>query len=127
MLGKKIKSLRLELRLTQPQLAKALEVDKSIISYWENDKCEPKASYIARISKFFDVSTDYLLGLENEFGGKVDTSAPKAKIEKTKEQALFDQLHPTLRPMALGYLEGLLSQSVLMPNSATEIIKKKRG
>lgn len=62
-LGEKIKSLRLEKELTQVELAQALGVSKGIISIWENNINEPKATYIKRLALFFGVSADYLLGI----------------------------------------------------------------
>ena len=62
-LGEKIKSLRLEKDLTQTELAQELGVSKGIISIWENNINEPKATYIQRIALFFGVSADYLLGI----------------------------------------------------------------
>ena len=61
----RILDLRHERDLTQPQLAQALSVSKCIISKWENDLMEPKATYIVRLCKFFNVSADYLLGLQD--------------------------------------------------------------
>lgn len=63
-IGKIIKYLRLEKSLTQLQLAKEIEVSQKAIDYWERDVNEPKASYIVKLAKFFNVSTDFLLGLE---------------------------------------------------------------
>ena len=53
-LGEKLKQLRLEKNLTQKQLADRLGVAISAISSYESDTRCPT----------FDVSTDYLLGLE---------------------------------------------------------------
>lgn len=69
-LGSTIRDLRKERGITQPQLAKALNVSNGIISIWENNINEPKATYIKKLALFFDVSTDYLLGLEDESGAK---------------------------------------------------------
>ena len=62
-LGETIKSLRLEKGLTQPQLAKLVGVSSGMISIWENNINEPKASYIRALSLSLEVSADYLLGL----------------------------------------------------------------
>ncbi len=62
----RLKSLRLERGLGQVQLAKKLGVGKSIISLWELGKCEPTLSNLVAIASVFDVSTDYLVGLEND-------------------------------------------------------------
>lgn len=57
--------------MSQRELGKRIGVDFSAISYWETCKSEPKASYIIRLSLFFNVTSDYLLGLEDEFGNKI--------------------------------------------------------
>lgn len=63
--GERLKNLRLENNLGQIQLAKELDVGKSIISLWEQGKCEPTLSKLVVIAKFFGVSIDYLAGLED--------------------------------------------------------------
>lgn len=65
-LGARIRALRLGLGITQPQLAEMVGVSKAVISFWENDVNEPKASYIKILAKCLNVSTDYLLGLESD-------------------------------------------------------------
>lgn len=62
--GEKLKELRLERGLGQVALAKELDVGKSVISLWELNKCEPTLSKLIAIAKFFDVSIDWLAGLE---------------------------------------------------------------
>lgn len=49
----------------QVALADALKVGKSVISLWELGKCEPKLSSLVAMAKFFDVTIDYLAGLED--------------------------------------------------------------
>lgn len=60
-----IKTLRIEAKLTQIQLAKTLGLSQRKISYLENGTIEPSIDTIIQFAKFFDVSTDYLLGLED--------------------------------------------------------------
>ena len=48
----------------QVKLALDLGVSKGIISLWENEKREPTMSYLIALAKYFDVSIDYLVGLE---------------------------------------------------------------
>lgn len=69
-LGDRIKQLRFQKNLTVEQLAKQIGVAKSAISFWENNINEPKANYISKLATLFSVSTDYLLGLEDEYGNK---------------------------------------------------------
>ena len=48
-------------KLTQPQLAKALNVSNGMISFWENGIYEPTATNIIAVAQFFDISIDDLL------------------------------------------------------------------
>lgn len=59
-----LKTLRTEKNIGQVELAKQLNVSKGIISLWENGLREPNMSSLIAISKFFDVSIDYLVGIE---------------------------------------------------------------
>lgn len=63
--GERLRELRREKNIGQIQLAKELDVGKSIISLWEMGKCEPTLSKLVAIARFFGVSVDYLAGLEN--------------------------------------------------------------
>lgn len=64
MFGDKIKVLRQSHNLSQVQLAEQLSVSKQTVSNWENNNILPSIEMLINISKFFSVSTDYLLELE---------------------------------------------------------------
>lgn len=70
-LGERIKELRKEYGYTQPEFAKIIGVSNAVVSYWENDLNEPKATYIKAIAECFGVSADYLIGIEDETGAKI--------------------------------------------------------
>ncbi len=59
-----LKMLRIDAKLGQVELAKKLDVSKGIISLWENGLREPNMSSLIAIAKFFNVSIDYLVGIE---------------------------------------------------------------
>ena len=61
----RIKELRIEKGLTQAELAKQIDVSQKAIDYWERGINEPKASYVYKLALFFEVSSDYLLGLQD--------------------------------------------------------------
>ena len=61
--GEILRELRTDKQLTQPQLAQDIGVSKGIISCWETGLSEPTASNIIKLAKYFDVTTDYLLGV----------------------------------------------------------------
>ena len=62
MIGRRIKELRTENGLTQQELAKILNVSSMSISFYENEQRKPDSEFIIACLRFFDVSTDYLLG-----------------------------------------------------------------
>ena len=64
MFGKRLKQLRERNGLTQEQLAKTFNLLKSSISMYENDIRLPNIEIIKDIANYFNVSTDYLLGME---------------------------------------------------------------
>ncbi|MDE7070405.1 MAG: helix-turn-helix domain-containing protein [Clostridia bacterium] len=63
---KRLKELRTENGLTQAQLAKATKISTTAISYWENGERIPNAKAVVILARFFEVTTDYLLG-ESDF------------------------------------------------------------
>ena len=60
-----LKELRLERQLTQSELADLLIVNQRTISSWETGIREPDCEMLVKIAKLFDVTTDYLLGVED--------------------------------------------------------------
>ena len=60
-----LKDLRNEKSLSQKQLAKELGVLERTISHWESGNRECDFDTLILIAKFFGVSTDFLLGLED--------------------------------------------------------------
>ena len=63
-IGIKIKELRTEKGVSQATVAEAVGVNKRAVIFWEQGVNEPKASYITRLATYFEVSSDYLLGLK---------------------------------------------------------------
>ena len=52
---------------------------KSTISKWENGKAEPSLSYARILTKYFNVTLDFLLGLEDENTYKFKTQTKDEK------------------------------------------------
>ncbi len=65
MFSARIKELRLDKQLSQADLAKAMSVNQRTISNWEKSVRQPDFETLAMLAEFFQVSTDYLLGLED--------------------------------------------------------------
>lgn len=61
--GERLKELRNEKNLSQMGLAVTTGISQSAIAKWELFKTEPTASAIILLAKFFEVTTDYILGV----------------------------------------------------------------
>ena len=64
MFGENIKSLRLAYNLSQVQLASDLNVSKQTVSNWENNNILPSIEMLVKTARYFNVTTDYLLELD---------------------------------------------------------------
>ena len=67
----RLRELRRQMNLTQKKLADVLQTTNSSICDWECGRSEPDLTQLVQIAKIFDVSTDFLLGLEDETGAKL--------------------------------------------------------
>ncbi len=63
--AERLKDLRVEKGLSIQELARKTKIGSSSISRWENCQAEVKGYQLVILAKFFDVTIDYLMGLEN--------------------------------------------------------------
>ena len=63
--GNKLKKLRLLRNLNQTELADILKCSQKNISSYETNRTRPDYEVLINMSKYFNVSIDYLLGLSN--------------------------------------------------------------
>ncbi len=104
----KLRALRLESGLTQKELAAKLNsTDKSIWNY-ENGIATPPYEVLIAYAKFFNVSADYLLGLEDDFGARTATGGNVMRDTNTAQERELLELFRTLSP----YLKGLTLDTV---------------
>jgi transcriptional regulator with XRE-family HTH domain len=80
--SKKIKELRLKNKISQKQLAQILNISPATISRYEKEKIVPTEDIIIKTALFFEVSTDYLLGL---------TSCPKVQSDVVKNYEVMKE------------------------------------
>lgn len=100
-IGSKIKLLRSEHNMTQPDLASALGVTVRTVAYYENDERQPKKSMILKFCKIFDVSTDYLLADNEVF--LLDATEEYGYRGKKKAESFINET-------ALLFAGGVLSE-----------------
>lgn len=63
--AERLKDLREEKGLSQRTLATKLGFSQAAITRWENNLQTPNIDVAIIVAKYFKVSTDYLLGLED--------------------------------------------------------------
>ena len=61
----KLKELREENCYTQNQIAEYLNIKQNTYSQYENEKRQLPIDVLIKLAKFYKVSTDYILGLED--------------------------------------------------------------
>ena len=65
MLSQRVRELRLANSWSQVELATRLNIAKQTVSNWENDNIQPSIEMLIRLCRIFNVTTDYLLGLDD--------------------------------------------------------------
>ncbi len=61
----KLKELREENNFTQSQIAEYLNIKQNTYSQYENEKRHLPIDVLIKLAKLYNVSTDYLLGLDD--------------------------------------------------------------
>lgn len=65
MIAEKVKKLREQKGLSQAELARQLGITRSSVNAWEMGISVPSTQYIVDLAGVFEISTDYLLGVDS--------------------------------------------------------------
>lgn len=82
--------LRVERGVSQKELAEAIGVSQSTIAKIEVGRNEATASTIRKLASYFNISTDYLLEFEDDFGVRVDDKEKKPDTLSAEERRLLE-------------------------------------
>ena len=63
--AERLKELRINQGLSIQKLAKEVSIGSSSLCRWENCQADVKGSQLVILAKYFGVTIDYLMGLEN--------------------------------------------------------------
>ena len=95
-LSKRLTKIREERGYKRTELAETLGIPYRTITNYETGEREPGHSYIIiKIAKLFNVTTDYILGLENE------TSSPDQEEPERSELVSKDELVNFLKSVGI--------------------------
>lgn len=128
----RIAALRAEKGIRQIELAQTLGVSQGTLSTWENGKYEPDISTLKRLSDYFNVPIDYILGrkqdiqfatygdaeLDGDALDEIAAFAAYARAQKNKASSkdeadrleladLYDRLSPENKKLLLAAAKGL--------------------
>ena len=65
--AERLKELRTEKGLSIQALAREVGIGSSCLCRWENCQADVKGSQLIVLAKYFGVSVDYLLGMDEEY------------------------------------------------------------
>ena len=94
----RLKYLREEKNMLQEDLAKVLEVSQKTISNYETGERDMSTETLTKLSEYFNVSIDYLLG--------------KSDIRNPKTSFRDDELHIALSKEDKGYISNELKNKI---------------
>ena len=63
--AQRLKELRIDKGLSIQALSKEVKIGVASICRWENQQADVKGTQLVALAKFFDVTIDYLMGLED--------------------------------------------------------------
>lgn len=66
----RLRDLREDKDLTQSELAQILGIDQRVYSTYETGKRDMPIKHIISLAKFYNTSTDYILGVTNNINKK---------------------------------------------------------
>ncbi len=108
MIGQRLKMLRVERGLTQAQLAKMLGVSPSAIGMYEQGRREPDNKTISRLALLFNVTTDFMLGVDHS-----------PQMKQTKD---FSDFLDDVRELMLNQRALLFNGTPISPKDKEQII-----
>lgn len=122
--GQRLRELRRENRMSAKELAIALDIAQSSISRYENDLREPRRDFLEKVSAYFNVSIDYLLGKTDEQVNRDghESNALPNYFENVEDAIAFLLKQPTLVAFG-GYDLSKLSSDELI-DFANDILRQ---
>lgn len=99
-LGVRIRTIREDHEVMQKDLADALSVDQSTLSKFEQDKRIPSINFVIAFCQYFNVSTDFLLGLSDDYRPPVSISIPPTLLSRDPYADLSAEHRATLDALA---------------------------
>lgn len=107
-----LKALRYSLNMTQEEFGKSIGLAKSTYNNYETGVREPKSDFWIAIAQKYNVSIDYLMGIENPQNEKqtAPTNGDGLAEDDKRIIELLHQLTPENRERIVEIIKALASQ-----------------
>ena len=105
--------------LTQQDISLKLGYAKNSICAWEKGRAQPNYETLIKIAKIFNVSIDYLLGLENDLGNVVISNGVKPGLEPGEEELIKN-----FRQLNMYQRDAISLQAKILAEENLKVIKK---
>lgn len=111
-IGNRIKKLRENRNMTQTELSEILGMKTyTTVSKWESDDNFPKGKDLKKLAELFNVSSDYLLGIEEKKSSSIDV--------------IYNQLEEERQKKVYDFAEHLLKEQKATANKIVPLNEKK--
>lgn len=117
MLGDKVKLLRKQNKVTQQELAEALELSRSTIGMIEANKQGASNDTLKKLSNFFGTTVDYLLSDDKE-----NNNLKNVQISKKAERDIKKALSETLEQLENSQ-DGLMFDGEPIDDETRELLR----
>lgn len=124
MVSKKIKDLRLEMGLTQKDLAQKIGSTSKNIWAYENNIATPPADILIKLADFFNCSVDYLLGRADDLGTIAISPSPALELTADERELVetFRRMTKETQAITLDTVHSLAGD-----NERGKIVLNKRA
>lgn len=110
MFSERLKQLRIDRKLRQKDIAEYFGTSPQSYAQWEKGLRKPSQDSLEKLAKFFDVSTDYLLGnTDQKNASDIDEEALEASLRKSigyNGQPPTDQEVQNMKAALIDYLKN---------------------
>lgn len=103
----KIKELREEKGLSQLEVAKGIDTSQRNIGRWETGANEPSSSFVLKLANFFNVSTDYLLGVDSDY-----VSATSRETDLTYDEFKLVKMYRVLSERDKNFISDVFNRLI---------------
>jgi len=94
----RIKKLRIEHNMTQQELGKIVGLTTTGISYWESGKAIPNMEIMSKLSNYFGVTIDFLIGKEtlDEYNEGMILFRKAEQVKDSDKKKMYNIINSTI-------------------------------